>query len=103
MITKEGASKLKEEIKAITVRKVIGTPEVNPIRNVSKLRRGKEREGQNENRTFDEMLMAAKNKERETKRQEPEQLRALEGLNQYNRSAQSFVYLVNSQVTDFTC
>ena len=99
------SNKLKEEIKANTIQKVIGIQVVNPVKHVSGIRYdGNEARDGREN--FQQALEAAKEKgtEKESRRKTvPVQtLVMMGGMNQYDRHAREVFYAMSSEA-DYKC
>ncbi|MCM1244324.1 MAG: hypothetical protein NC293_01615 [Roseburia sp.] len=98
-------NKLKEEIKANTIQKVIGTQAVRPVRHVAKIRYGRN-EAQDGGGNFYQALEKARNKrESESGRADTASGGALEmmgGMNQYDRNAREIFFALSSNA-DYKC
>lgn len=98
-------NKLKEEIKANTIQRVIGLQAVYPVKHVSGIRYdGNEARDGGEN--FQQALEAAKEKRMEKEsRRKPVKNHSLEmmgGMNQYDRHAREVFYAMSSEA-DYKC
>lgn len=99
-------NKLKEEITANTVQKVMGIQVVSPVKHVSRVKRDRN-EAQDGGRNFYQALEKAKEKRDENKYNGAEMsaehaLERMGGLNQYDRHAREIFFAMSSNA-DFKC